>query len=65
MKKRWMVLGIIIALVMGYWQMWEVLFQAVVQAVVEAVVVDEGQLIAHILICLIGDDMGRRIRLLC
>ena len=56
MKKRWMVLGIIIALV---------LFQAVVQAVVEAVVVDEGQLIAHILICLIGDDMGRRIRLLC
>ena len=70
MKKRWMVLGIIIALVMGYCQM-------VAQADVGGSFSGSssssggssssgrGQLIAHILICLIGDDMGRRIRLLC
>lgn len=54
MKKRWMVLGIIVSLVIGYCQVVAQAdvgghFQAVVQVVVEAVVVDEEPFIAHIL----------------
>ena len=69
MKKRWMVLGILVSLVMGYCQvvlhkrMWEEHIQAVVQAEEEAVVVDEEPFIFQILGDPIADDMVRKIRL--